>query len=963
MSRSLDDYIIANIQNAMDAHYIKAYYQPVIRTMSRQLCSFEALARWIDPEIGMIYPDEFIPVLERISAIHWLDLFILRQACARIRSSITNRDIPVPVSVNLSRLDFRLCDIFTEVDNIVSEFHLPHDYIYFEITESVMAEEKDMMLDVVNQFRSAGYQIWMDDFGSAYSSLNILKEFSFDELKLDMCFLRPFNQRSQRIAASVIEMAKNIDIHTLSEGVENEEQFRYLRNIGCEKVQGYYFGRPMPYDEVMAHLREEGIGIELPHDRKYYDDIGRINLLSSVPFMSRPERDAIRTARQLNSIPLALVEMKKNAFSVLFYNSAFEATVQGTGTFANVFSQDILREPIPYSFLSDKMRNLLDSTRSGEEGRMYFTSHDDYYEIQAKCIARTQDMYSVLIRMSNLSKSANATSISHLEESLREICTLFERITLIDVQTDSIMPLYVTTRENLVSGDKGIRKLALEYADKYIYPEDREAYLAFADLGDAIRQIDQGRAYTKCILRTSIRHGQYAWKAYIGLRVDDGRYLVLIANVHEALMDFSKARDRNQASGFSDERMWQNLIQSDLLRIFWKDRERRFLGASRAFLNYYGFTSVDDIVGKSDEDLNWHIHPDQFMNDEMLVIHEGATTHNIPGFCLSEGENKEILASKTPLYDENGEIAGLMGYFIDRKLLTVNDRRGTETNRRDMLTGLLNSRGISEEASVFRDEFYLRGVDFARFHLAIDDFYAFNEQYGFDFGDRVMTELGRALKKAFGRTCAVGRYAGQKFVVLHQVQSREDAFALRDEIKAAARSVQSVEGIPVTLYLSVGFVLFSEFLDLDEQAKKAEVRQLADHDSEQTSETMISRGAEIFHLFDELPVAYSVFHLDMTDNGGREAVVVYVNRKYEEITGQSARVLVGSRISDLYPSLDGSWYENITRAAMDAETVSGEICIGADGVPVRYTANQIVYPGYCAVTYQEIHSMRRVPKG
>ena len=160
------------------------------------------------------------------------------------------------------------------------------------------------------------------------SLLNALKEFAFDELKLDMCFLRPFSRRSRQIAAAVVKMAKDIDIHTLAEGVETGEQFAYLHDIGCEKVQGFYFGKPMPYDDALSQIRGQGIPVELPQDRKYYDDIGRIDFLSAVPFMTKDEHDAITTARQLNSIPLALAEFSADFFRVLFYNSAFEETAE-----------------------------------------------------------------------------------------------------------------------------------------------------------------------------------------------------------------------------------------------------------------------------------------------------------------------------------------------------------------------------------------------------------------------------------------------------------------------------------------------------------------------------------------------------------------------------------------------------------------------------------------------------------
>ena len=963
MAGQLDDYIARNYRKALDYHYIQAFYQPVIRTISRKLCSFEALARWEDPVRGTIYPDEFIPVLEREQVIHHLDAGILRQVCARLRRSLGIGEFPVPVSVNLSRLDFTLCNIFTVVDGIVSEFQIPHDLICFEVTESIMAEHKEMMIDIVEKFRSAGYQIWMDDFGSAYSSLNVLKEFSFDELKLDMCFLRPFNQRSQRIATSVVEMAKGIDIHTLAEGVETEEQFRYFRNIGCEKVQGYYFGKPMPYEEAISHLSALGIEAEEPAERKYYDEIGKIDVLSAVPFMTSKDRDSILTARDLNSIPLALIEVGEDMFRLLYYNTAFEKTALGTGLFPEIFSQEQLRIPQPFDSISDKVLNLMDSTLLGGEGRMNFTSHEEYYEIVAKCVARTGKRYSVLLRMVNLTKASGSANMGHLDEFLRRIYSIFERITLVDLKTDTITPLYTATREQLVSGVRGVAALAREYAKRYIYPEDREAYMHMIDPGFTKPYFrNHGRSYITRVFRTSVRHGRYAWKAHTLLQLEEDVFLMLINNVHDMLTEhgIDILHSAEGARGaFPPERLWNNLIRSDLLRIFWKDTDRRFIGASKAFLDYYGFDSVDEILGKNDEDLGWHLQPDRYMNDEFSVIEEGRTTHNIPGFCINSGENKEILASKTPLYNENGEISGLMGYFIDRELLAVNDRRGKETSRRDILTGLLNSRGISEEAAAFRDAYYLRGVDFARVHIGIDDFASINEQYGYNFGDRILSELGKALKAAFGRNCAVSRYSGHKFVVLHQVGSREEVHDLRSQIKAVGASIREIDGIPVTLYLSVGFVLFSEYRSLEEQEKKADIRLLADHDSNISPENRMSRAMEMFHLFDNLPVSYSVYHVQKDEEGNAsDAILFYANRKFEENGGRKTANILGHGVRELYPFAQEEWFSNILRAAYSAETVEGDMLFPETGQTYHYIANQIIYPGYCAVTYQEVNECR-----
>lgn len=956
MARDLGHYVIHNYKRAICYRHIQPYYQPVIRTSSRQLCGFEALARWIDPELGMIYPDEFIPVLEEEGVIHELDMAILQQACARIRSTVTNGEVPVPISVNLSRLDFTLCDIFARADAIVSDYQIPHNYLHFEITESVMAEKKELLKGIVDRFRSAGYQIWMDDFGSAYSSLNALKEFEFDELKLDMCFLRPFNVRSKRIATAMIKMAKDIDIHTLVEGVETEEQFSYLRDIGCEKVQGYYFGRPLPYEDALAHIREQNIEIEAPQDQQYYDAIGRIDLLSAVPFMTREEHDAITTARQLNSIPLALAEFADDYFKVLFYNTAFEETANGTGMFADVFTHDMLRQPQSYQRLSDGIVNLADSVKAGGDGRMLFTSNEYFYELKTRRMASTHDRYCVLIQITNLTKDTQSQNTASLDEFARRIYALFERITLINLDDDSIRPLYTATREDIVSARTGIDELMREYAEAYVYPDDQETCLRLFSRAVAEHLATSSSVSVSTVLRTSVRHGQFAWKEHTLLKIDQSRLLFLIRKVHDSVSDLFRTSTASTAGSgpYSPAQLWNDLVHSDLLRIFWKDADRRFLGASQAFLDYYGFASEDEIIGKNDEELGWHVHPDLYKSDEFQVIHEGVTFHNMPGRCMKDGENREILASKTPLYDANGEIKGLIGYFIDRELLTANDKRGTEMLRRDMLTGLLNSRGLSEEATFFRDEYFLRGTDFARIHIAVNDFVALNEQYGFDFGDKILNALGKALKLDFGRTSAVGRTSGHTFAVLHQVESREEAHSLRTRIKRIGESIKRVGDVPLTLYLSVGYVLFSETLDLSEQKKLATVRLHADHDQNISAESRLAHSSEVFHLFDDLPISYSVYHVTHAEHSGLyDAVIFYVNHAFERISGFQAKDALGHSVRELDPYRSEDWFDDVKRAALDGEVVEGEFVDVPSKRRFRFSARQIIYAGYCAVTYVE----------
>ncbi len=958
MEESLSQFILSHFDDALAHGRIQVFYQPVIRTISRQLCSFEALARWIDPDRGIIYPGDFIPVLEKAKRIHLLDSYVIYEVCRQLRSSMDAGQTPIPISINLSRLDFTLCDIFELVERHVSAFQLPHSFLYIEVTESLLAEQEVQMRTVVDRFQAAGYQVWMDDFGSGFSSLNMLKDYAFDELKFDMRFLSSFNQRSRRILTSMIQMAKDIDIHTLAEGVETEEQFLYLRNIGCEKVQGFFFGQPLPFDEALDHLLENGIQIEPPRDRRYYDEIGRVNFLSSVPFLSPSERRMIVTGRQLNSIPLALLEIRSDAFTVLFCNSAFEQNANSTGFVSNFFTMEQFGDSHPFSTIPARMLNLLENTRTHGSGHMLFVSNEQYYEIIAKRISRRAGVYCVLLQLNNLSQAASTASSSHLDEGLRQIYTLFDRIVLFDLKTNTITPLYVGMRDFLTPEHEAVEQRAHSFAERWIFPEDRERYLRFMDLKTLdTRMSAQGQSCSD-YFRFRLSGGQYTWKQFTLLRYSPDAVLELVRDAHRELELF-QLRESPAASGDNDcspALLWKNLVHSDVVRLFWKDRDRRFLGVNRGFLDYYGFQSEQGLLGKNDEELGWHIHPDLYMNDEIRVIHEGITTHNVPGRCLSRGENREILANKTPLYNEEGKIVGLLGSFIDRESLYANDVRGSDAARYDEMTGLLNSRGLFEQLHAFQDEYYLRNTDFIRLHVSIDDMASINRQYGFDFGDKVIARLGEQLRKTFGTSSAIGRINGYQFIVVRQIHDKSELSGLRVSIRQLAQRVQEIDGIPITLYLSVGYTLYSEFEDQEAMSQSAEMRLLIDHDEHAPLESRQSVSSDFFRLYDTLPIAYAVYKVYAGKGKEKEtsAVLFYANSRFEKRVGRPVKDMLGQSVRELFPSVGSGWYDIVSRAALNGETVTGEFPFRGTGKRYFITASQIIRHGYCAVTYQEL---------
>ena len=252
----LRQHVLNHVDDAISKGYIKVYYQPVMWSKDGTLCGFEALARWDDPEMGFLSPGMFISILEEGRQIHKLDLCIIDQVCSRIRECIDG-DLPVlPVSLNFSRLDFELMDAVGELEKLVEKYGIQREYLHVEITESALTEDIDGLKKNMKRLHDCGYVIWLDDFGSGYSSLNVLKDFDFDLLKIDMEFLKNFsgNEKAHVIVGSIIRLADQLGMMTLTEGVETEESVEYLKQAGCGRLQGFYYGKPMPYEDVLDRI-------------------------------------------------------------------------------------------------------------------------------------------------------------------------------------------------------------------------------------------------------------------------------------------------------------------------------------------------------------------------------------------------------------------------------------------------------------------------------------------------------------------------------------------------------------------------------------------------------------------------------------------------------------------------------------------------------------------------------------
>ena len=253
--------IVNSMKSALENHEFVVFYQPKYGLSDNQIAGAEALVRWKHPERGMISPGEFIPVFERNGFITKLDYYVWEQTCIQLRKWMDEGKNPLPISVNLSRVSLYNKDIVNVICNLVDSYRIPRRLFQVELTESAYNTNPKAVQDMMQRLREEGFYILMDDFGSGYSSLNVLKDIVVDVLKMDMKFFAGDDRegRGENIMAAVIRMAKWLNMPVVAEGVERIEQVEFLRSIGCEYVQGYYFAKPMPVEEY------EKLQFDRPH--------------------------------------------------------------------------------------------------------------------------------------------------------------------------------------------------------------------------------------------------------------------------------------------------------------------------------------------------------------------------------------------------------------------------------------------------------------------------------------------------------------------------------------------------------------------------------------------------------------------------------------------------------------------------------------------------------------------------
>lgn len=487
----LRQYVIDNFENAFKQRYFKVYYQKEVRSITRKVCGYEALARWLDPKYGIISPAVFIEVLESVHLIHRLDIYMIDQVCSDLRDDIDSGYEVEPISVNLSRLDFELCDIMSEIDKCRERYDIPKKLLHIEVTESAIAAGSDFLGKHIKKFRDAGYEVWMDDFGAGYSSFNNLKDYDFDVVKIDMGFLREFetNQKSRIILASIVHMAKELGIHTLAEGVETEEQYEFLLKIGCEKMQGYLFGKPKPVSEFVRNVDCSSETSEEFEYSSYYDDIGTVNFLNNTPL--RP-----KTMEIMIKLPIAIAELCEDKVSFIYANEAYMEFIREMG------ASDIEEaNRIVHSSEVEDTRGLSKILKMAEGSYNQRSEADlvlngNVVNTKVRFLSRHGDKAAFALVSRNITAEKSAHTMDDYSTLVMHLMNLYNRIDVFD-EDGNIENVFINGNQKAITDVERRTAIAIEvYSNMHIAEPERERFKAFFDMNTVHDRISKsGQQY------------------------------------------------------------------------------------------------------------------------------------------------------------------------------------------------------------------------------------------------------------------------------------------------------------------------------------------------------------------------------------------------------------------------------------------------------------------------------------
>ncbi len=491
-------YILDNLDKALQEGWITAYYQPIIRAVNGRVCDEEALARWIDPVKGFLSPVDFIPVLEEEKLIYKVDLHILDCVLEKMKYMVNTGHYMCSHSINLSRSDFDMCDMVQEIVTRVDKSGIHRDKINIEITESTLVNDFKFMLSQIEKFKRLGFSVWMDDFGSGYSSLNTLARIPFDLIKFDMVFLRNFDQgeNAKIILAELMRMAAALGKDTVCEGVETAEQMEFLQEIGCSRMQGYYYCKPVSLEQILDRYKNgTQIGFENPAESAYSQQIGEVNL-HDLSILNQNDNKGF--SNFFNTLPMAIMEIDSDMVRYVRANKAYSDFMEKYF----FMKQDRSEVPIKMIMQGPGAAFMLVLKQAAKEGKPMFVdeklpegSKAHYYisKITENPVTKRTAIVVAVLSVRDAETGETYANIA------RALATDYFHLFYVNLETEEFIEYSSNVGEDEISTERHGEKFFSKSREKaltVLHKDDRDLFIKSFTRENVLSQIDKNGTFT-----------------------------------------------------------------------------------------------------------------------------------------------------------------------------------------------------------------------------------------------------------------------------------------------------------------------------------------------------------------------------------------------------------------------------------------------------------------------------------
>ncbi len=796
-------YVVENIDRAVGEGWIKVYYQPIVRTANGRVCNEEALARWEDPERGFFGSEDIIPFLEEANSIYKLDLYIVEKVLLKMKDQAENGLYVVPESVNLSRSDFYTCDIVEEIRQRVDSSGLTRDKLVIEITESIVGDDLEYMAEQIHRFKDLGFAIWLDDYGSGYSSPMILQKIPFDLIKIDMLFVKQIDESetAKIILTEMVRMAVGLGVETIAEGVETKEQAEFLKEIGCTKLQVFFYCKAISLEDIFERYRNgTAIGFENPDETEYYVQLGKVNLYDLS--FSRSDDDTLKD--YFDTWPMVIFGCQGDRASVIRCNITFREfmarTFPDSADKTDFMLSDNLGKQGDYSLkavikCAKDGRSVIidDRTRDGKTIQLF---------IRRVAVNPVNGISAVAVAILSVVDNPNFSSSLTYNYAARALSEDYIHLYFVNMDTGDFTeytPDGANRDISLERHGKNFFEACAEDAQEVIYSEDRDAFLKVFTKANIKKNLKENGIFT-----TTYRVMDDGVPVYVNMKIvkvrNRSNYIIIGINNVDVQMKREVALEKMREEQLTYSRIIA--LSGDYMSIYTINPVTdEFVQYSST--EYYDTVGApkegDDFFGGTlrgarrviyEEDIKYF---ERSFSKEIILREIEKTGLYTLNYRLMVQGNPTYVLMKATIVHEDGEDMILMGIInIDSEVrkeqeYASNLLEAREQANFDELTGVKNKHAYVDAENDLNQ--MIKNGDMPEFAIVVFDINGLkqvNDTLGHRAGDKFIKDGCKNICRIFKHS-PVFRLGGDEFAVIVQGRDYRSIDTLMESVARSNR--------------------------------------------------------------------------------------------------------------------------------------------------------------------------------